>query len=104
MADEAGDVLERKILEPDPGLIKSLGMHHTLDSAVADLVDNCIDAGARRVLIIFDTEDSQPVGLQVVDDGHGMSGPEADAAMRLGRQRNYEANAQGHFGIGLKAA
>ena len=58
MVDGAGDVLERKILEPDPGLIKSLGMHHSLESAVADLIDNSLDAGANRVLIIFETEDS----------------------------------------------
>jgi hypothetical protein len=28
-----------------------LGMHHTLESAIADLVDNSIDAQASRVLI-----------------------------------------------------
>ncbi|WP_158634122.1 ATP-binding protein [Amycolatopsis sp. WAC 04169] len=98
------DVLERKILEPDPGLIKSLGLHHTLRSAVADLVDNSIDAGAGRVLIRFEIEDDVPVGLTVVDNGRGMNGVQADEAMRLGRQRRYATNAQGHFGIGLKAA
>lgn len=50
MSDDR-DVLERKILDPDPRLIKSLGMHHTLESAIADLVDYSIDAQASRVLI-----------------------------------------------------
>jgi Histidine kinase-, DNA gyrase B-, and HSP90-like ATPase len=98
------DVLERKILEPDPALIKSLGMHHSLQSAVAELVDNSIDADARRVLIIFEIDNVRPVGLLVVDDGRGMNGDQADAAMRLGSQRDYGAHAQGYFGIGLKAA
>lgn len=98
------DVLERKILEPDPGLIKSLGMHHTLESAIADLVDNSIDAAASRVLIRFEIDGGHPIGLAVVDDGRGMNGNQIDEAMRLGHQREYESGAQGHFGIGLKAA
>ncbi|MFI7543750.1 ATP-binding protein [Actinoplanes sp. NPDC049599] len=98
------DVLERKILEPDPGLIKSLGTHHTLQSAVADLVDNSVDAGADRVLIRFDTDGHHPVALTVIDNGRGMAGGQVDEAMRLGRQRAYASSDQGHFGIGLKAA
>ena len=98
------DVLEHKILEPDPGLVKSLGAHHSLQSAVADLVDNSIDAGATRVLIRFEVDGGHPVALTVIDDGCGMNGLQADDAMRLGRQRDYASDSQGHFGIGLKAA
>ncbi len=104
MSDDHHDVLERKILKPDPGLIKSLGMHHTLESAIADLVDNSIDARASSVLIRFETADGRPTGLAVVDDGCGMNGAQIDEAMRLGRQRDYGSGEQGHFGIGLKAA
>ncbi|MEU4692404.1 ATP-binding protein [Actinoplanes sp. NPDC023714] len=98
------DVLERKTLVPDPGLVKSLGMHHTLESAVADLVDNSIDAGASRVAITFETADGAPAGLTVIDNGRGMTGGQVDEAMRLGQQRDYENDAQGHYGVGLKAA
>jgi Histidine kinase-, DNA gyrase B-, and HSP90-like ATPase len=98
------DVLERRILLPDPGLVKSLGAHHSLPTAVADLVDNSVDAQAHRVLISFEIEEGAAVGLTIVDDGRGMDGAQADDAMRLGRQRKYKADAQGHFGIGLKAA
>jgi hypothetical protein len=104
MPKTSSDVLERKILEPDPGLVKSLGAHHSLPTAVADLVDNSVDADAKRVLICFETKKGMVVGLTIVDDGRGMNGVQADDAMRLGRQRKYRANAQGHFGIGLKAA
>ncbi|GGK94399.1 hypothetical protein GCM10012284_30550 [Mangrovihabitans endophyticus] len=96
--------MERRVLEPDPGLVKSLGMHHTLESAVADLVDNSVDAGAARVVVRFEVEGGQPVALTVVDDGRGMDEHQADEAMRLGRQRDYASSDQGHFGIGLKAA
>ncbi|MCE3556315.1 ATP-binding protein [Pseudonocardia sp. RS11V-5] len=61
MSSTTDGVLERKVLAPDPGLIKSLGAHHSLESAVADLVDNSVDAGATRVLIVFETENGEPV-------------------------------------------
>ncbi len=103
-SDLHSDVLERKTLVPDPGLVKSLGMHHSLESAVADLVDNSVDAKATRVVITFETSGGSPVGLTIADDGHGMDGEQIDEAMRLGRQRVYESHDQGHFGVGLKAA
>jgi Histidine kinase-, DNA gyrase B-, and HSP90-like ATPase len=102
--DQHTDVLARKILEPDPGLVKSLGAHHSLRTAVADLVDNSVDARAAHVLISFEVKNGMASGLTIVDDGRGMNGDQADDAMRLGRQRNYKEDAQGHFGIGLKAA
>jgi len=42
------DVVERIRLVPDAGLVESLGANHTLESAVADLLDNSIDAGATK--------------------------------------------------------
>src|SRR5690606_35146728 len=98
------DVLERVRLPPDPGLVKSLGAHHSLPTAVADLVDNSIDANATRVVVIFEVERGVASGLTIVDDGRGMNAHQIDNAMRLGAQRPYDDNAQGHFGIGLKAA
>lgn len=102
--DLQSDVLERKTLVPDPGLVKSLGMHHTLESAVADLVDNSVDARATRVVVAFEMSGGSPTGLTVFDNGRGMDGGQVDEAMRLGRQRVYDSHAQGHFGVGLKAA
>ncbi|MGE2736098.1 ATP-binding protein [Mycolicibacterium vaccae] len=101
---KTNDVLERIVLPPDPGLVKSLGAHHSLPTAVADLVDNSVDAKATRVLIVFEIENQSATGLTIVDNGRGMDEKQADNAMRLGRQRKYEDDAQGHFGIGLKAA
>jgi len=83
------DVLERRVLPPDPGLVKSLGTHHSLPTAVADLVDNSVDAQAGRVLIVFEVEKGAASGLTIVDDGRGITGEQADDAMRLGRQRKY---------------
>lgn len=47
----ASDVVTTIKLAPDAGLVKSLGANHTLESAIADLIDNSIDAGAKNVCV-----------------------------------------------------
>ncbi len=72
-------------------------------SAVADLVDNSIDAAARSIEITVhaDGEDSW---LRVTDDGLGMSAAALDEAMRYGSASRYDQKSLGHFGLGLKTA
>ncbi|MEV6487097.1 ATP-binding protein [Actinoplanes sp. NPDC051633] len=91
-------------LPPDPRALDSLGRNHQLDTALADLVDNSIDAHARNILIRFIRDRAHLVGLYVVDDGHGMTPDTIDTAMTLGGQREYDPTDLGRFGVGLKAA
>jgi len=98
------DVVDIIKLKPDAGLVKSLGAHHTFESAIADLVDNCLDAAASRISIRMLTEDDRLVQVEVVDNGKGMDADAADKAMTLGHQRVYADNDLGNFGIGMKAA
>ncbi|WP_460358975.1 ATP-binding protein [Mycobacterium sp. ZZG] len=103
MVDQT-DVVERIHLAPDPGLVASLGANHTLESAIADVIDNSVDANASRVSIRLLTSRHRLVRVEILDNGHGM-GPEAiTKAVTLGHQRNYVETDLGHFGIGLKAA
>ena len=74
---------------------------YDLPSAVADLVDNSIDAGAENVDITLAADGSQS-WVRIVDDGMGMTGRELDEAMRYGTDRAYAPGALGHFGLGLK--
>lgn len=83
---------------------RALGLHHTLSTAVADLIDNSVDAGAEHVLVRFIQEGRHIVGLRVVDDGRGMDERRLDAAVRYGVPREYRPEDHGHFGVGLKAA
>lgn len=98
------DVVRRITLAPDPGLVKSLGTNHNLATAMADLVDNSVDAKASRVLIRFLRVGHELKEIHVLDDGRGMDSQGADRAMTLGGGRDYEEKALGHFGLGLKAA
>lgn len=100
----SADVVDRIKLAPDAGLVKSLGANHTLESAIADLVDNSIDAGSARVTVRLLTDDQRLVQVEVVDDGRGMDNDAITAAMTIGHQRQYGKTDLGHFGMGLKAA
>ncbi|MEU4034466.1 ATP-binding protein [Streptomyces collinus] len=91
-------------LPPDPRALDGLGRNHSLRTALADLVDNSIDAEASHVLIRFIRKEGRLRGLYVVDNGKGMSARGIDVAMTLGGRREYGAKDLGSFGVGLKAA
>lgn len=93
-----------RTVPPDPSIADALGAHHELPTALADLVDNSIDAGASRVRIRIVTEDDVVTGLLVIDDGSGMDDAGVDGAMTLSRRRGYGETDLGHYGLGLKAA
>lgn len=103
-ADGGVPVIERKHLPPDPRIVRAIGRNHSFDSAVADIVDNSLDAGATKILIRFVRDGDELVGLYLADNGRGMSDSTIDQAMTLGGQRTYVDGDLGHFGIGLKAA
>lgn len=91
-------------LQPDPHALDSLGRNHSLETALADLIDNSVDAGAGNVLIRFIRRGARLTGLYVVDDGRGMSPEAVNTAMTLGGRRDYSDTDLGRFGVGLKAA
>jgi hypothetical protein len=91
-------------LTPDPRSLEALGRNHTLEAALAELVDNSIDAGAGNVLIRFVRAGGRLVRLLVADDGAGMDDGSIDIAMTVGGDRRYSDAEIGRFGLGLKAA
>jgi len=96
--------VSHKVVPPDPSIASAVGTHHELPTALADLVDNAIDAHARHVHIRFVTGDGAMIGLLVMDDGSGMDDSCIDAAMTFARRREYGESDLGHYGLGLKAA
>jgi anti-sigma regulatory factor (Ser/Thr protein kinase) len=76
---------------------------YEVPSAVADLVDNAIDANAKSIAIDI-VADGGESWIRVTDDGFGISRAELDEAMRYGTQAAYAPRALGHFGLGLKTA
>ena len=79
---------------------------YELPSALADLIDNSITAGARTIWIDFHWAGAESV-IAVTDDGLGMEESALRAAMRLGSQNPRALRAPhdlGRFGLGLKTA
>jgi len=80
---------------------------YSLESAVADIVDNSISAEATKIDIRFGWESADRPWLAILDNGHGMSEVELVEAMRPGgRDPMAQRSAQdlGRFGLGLKTA
>jgi Histidine kinase-, DNA gyrase B-, and HSP90-like ATPase len=98
------EVVDRIVLAPDAGLVKSLGVNHTLESAIADLVDNSVDAGATWVSVRLLTRGDRLAQVEVLDNGKGMDAGVINSAMTIGFQRDYSEHDLGNFGMGLKAA
>src|SRR5258706_2365036 len=83
--------------------MRSVG--YSLESALADLIDNSISARARHVDIEFRPFDDPYVA--VIDDGEGMLPEELDTAMRHGSQSPLDVRQEhdlGRYGLGLKTA
>lgn len=91
-------------LPPAPRFMDAIGHNYRFETAVADLVDNCIDARARTVLARFIKESGAVTGFVLVDDGQGIPADQLDSAMTLGGERAYANDSLGYFGIGLKAS
>ncbi|WP_406077247.1 ATP-binding protein [Micromonospora sp. NBC_00858] len=72
-------------------------------TAVADIVDNSVAAGAGRVEIdiMFDGSESW---VMIADDGEGMSANGLLEALRYGSRRDYGRGDLGRYGLGLKTA
>jgi hypothetical protein len=78
---------------------------HILSTAVADIVDNAISADATEIDITFGPPDSgRGRWLVITDNGRGMNETELDEAMTIGADADYDDNALGKYGFGLKGA
>jgi hypothetical protein len=76
---------------------------YSFNSAVADIIDNSIAAGASGVGVTFRRE-GKSVWLSIVDDGRGMTDEKLLEAVRLGSDEEYEHGSLGKYGMGLKTA
>ena len=84
--------------------MKDIG--YSLGTALADIIDNCITAGATTVQMLANVGEPEP-RVGILDDGAGMSESDLFEAMRLGSRSPLEERAHsdlGRFGLGLKTA
>lgn len=77
---------------------------YDLAEALADLIDNSLDAHASRVEITFHRDDTRIFAVTVADNGHGMTNEALRDAMRFGAHVERRDEALGVFGLGMKSA
>lgn len=97
---------EKECVPYAPMLIESMrALGYSFPTAIADLIDNSISAGAKNISIITNPGDNP--FLIIIDDGCGMDNGELYEAMRYGSSDPNEyrdENDLGRFGLGLKSA
>lgn len=92
---------------PAHAMIESLrGVGYTIQTAIADIVDNSISAKAANIWVEF-RFDGPKSWISIRDDGIGMSKDDLRASMTLGARNpldQRDADDLGRFGYGLKTA
>jgi hypothetical protein len=79
---------------------------YTLETALADVIDNSITAGATSIDVLADFNDGD-ARIAVLDDGSGLTENELREAMRPGGRvlvKEREKTDLGRFGLGMKTA
>jgi len=102
-----GDASYHEVRPNAGALIESLrDIGYTMSSALADIVDNSLTAGATEISIrVHSNADDAAIGI--IDNGAGMTREELVEAMRPGSRSPTEARSAddlGRFGLGLKTA
>ncbi len=93
---------------PNPEfLIKSISEQgYSLETSIADLIDNSISADAKQIEVLIDTQVA-PFQLFISDDGVGMTPDELKKNMQFPSRSPEEYRESvdlGRFGLGLKTA
>lgn len=86
------------------GSLRSMG--YSFESAVADIIDNSVSAGAKEIHINFPTTALESF-VYILDDGHGMTKKEHFNAMRYGSSASESERDEtdlGRYGLGMKSA
>lgn len=79
---------------------------YSIETAVADIIDNSIPAGAKSIWISFNWLGAE-TRIAIKDDGIGMDNEELIQALRPGSKNPLESRSKkdlGRFGLGLKTA
>ena len=95
----------RNIPSPDILMNSLRSIGYSFQTALADIIDNSISAGAKNIWIDFPSYDTGKLYITILDNAEGMDDASLFNAMKYGSERDdYGENDLGRFGIGLKSA
>lgn len=82
------------------GVLSSRTKGYRTSTAITDIVDNSIDAGAENVSITTLGKSTEITSIIIMDDGSGMSYDELDGSYQIGCARPRRKSELGKFGMG----
>ena len=99
---------QSEVADPNPEyLIKSIAEQgYSLESSLADLMDNSVSANANKIEVLIKME-QEPFTLFIADNGNGMDEETLKASMQFpSNSPENERNVSdlGRFGLGMKTA
>lgn len=99
-------MMRKQTLPPNPArLIEGLrDTGYDFNTALADIVDNSVDAGATKIDIRINMDPDGDILVSVADDGCGMNEQALLNGMTYGAQGRVDPKRLGKFGLGLKTA
>jgi hypothetical protein len=77
---------------------------YEFNTAIADIIDNSIAAGAENISIILDMDPKGNIRVAIADDGLGMDKDGLINALTYGSKKRDDPSSLGKFGLGLKTA
>jgi hypothetical protein len=98
--------VQKEILPPNPSrLIEGLrDTGYDVNTALADVIDNSVDAGASAIAVHIDMEADGEIVISVADNGCGMNREALLNGMTYGATSKPDPKRLGKFGLGLKTA
>lgn len=98
--------MQKEILPPNPSrLIEGLrDTGYDFNTALADVIDNSVDAGASHIAVRIDMDADGEIVISVADNGCGMNREALLNGMTYGAAGHPDPKRLGKFGLGLKTA
>ncbi|MGQ0589132.1 MAG: ATP-binding protein [Sphingosinicella sp.] len=103
---ESLTVVDRVRLPPQgSGTVRALSrIGYELEEALADIIDNSIDAAASDVEITLLRDDDTITGVTIADNGRGMDAETLKLGMQFAGRVEHSDNELGTYGLGMKSA
>jgi len=104
-ADQAPRIQKYVIAPPGKSIQKVLTKApYPLPNAIAELVDNSLDAKATRICVRFRRNALRATAIQVLDNGKGIPESVFTEMMTFAAESKHRASDIGMYGVGLKTA
>lgn len=89
-------------LPPTEAIHNAVGSNHDIKTGIDELIDNAIDAGAHKIVLLLHIDGHRLVQIGIHDDGIGMNTAFMKDVLRLGGHQARNDKNIGRYGIGLK--